>query len=211
VSVVHSFCDLEGDTPITGVIQATDGNLYGTAYTGGLNGGGTLFRLSLSGTFSKLYDFGPATGSQPRFPSRLMQARNGLFYGTSYRGGDAALQLGAIFSSTLSGSVSVLKNFLFAADSMQNPSPYAALNEKFIGIFYGVTNGSTSGSVFQYRVSSNSLTSIHNFVFGQAYYPKAGLTTGPDGNLWGQTTDGESTFFNRYGTIYSIQNLVPNP
>jgi uncharacterized repeat protein (TIGR03803 family) len=214
VSVVHSFCDLEGDTPITGVIQATDGNLYGTAYTGGPYYGGTLFRLSLSGTFTRLHDFGQATGSQPRYPSRLVQARNGLLYGTSYRGGqdvDVGSQPGTIFSSTLSGTVSVLKSFLFAADSMQNPSPYAALNEKFIGIFYGVTNGSTGGSLFQYRVSSNSLTSIYNFVFGQAYYPKAGLTTGPDGNLWGQTTDGESTFFNRYGTIYSIQNLVPNP
>jgi uncharacterized repeat protein (TIGR03803 family) len=210
VSVVHSFCNMDGDTPITGVIQATDGNLYGTAYTGGPYGGGTLFRLSLSGTFSKLHDFGQAIGSEPRYPSRLMQARNGLLYGTSYSGGDVVFQFGSIFSSTLSGSVTVLKSFFFADDGMQTPSPYAALNEKFTGVFYGVTYGN-AGSLFQYRASSDSLTSIYNFVYGKASYPKAGLTTGPDGNLWGQTTDGETTSFNRYGTIYSIQNLVPNP
>jgi len=208
VSVLYSFCGSDGSAPMTGVIQATDGNLYGTAYTGGAYSGGTLFRVTLGGVFTQLAAFG-STATQPKFPSRLIQGQDGLLYGTSYAGGDSTFGNGSLFSSTLAGAVTVRAAFINAG--MSNPSPYAALNERFTGVFYGVAAGSSAGNVFQFRASNNSITNIYTFVYGQASYPQAGLTLGDDGNLWGNTTDGQNLYIQRAGTIYNIQGLTANP
>ncbi|WP_431263151.1 choice-of-anchor tandem repeat GloVer-containing protein [Roseateles chitinivorans] len=203
VSTTHSFCGSEGTGPMTGVIQASDGKLYGTAYNGGDSNGGTLFSIDPANNgFSRLYSFGAANTPDPRFPSRLIQARDGLLYGTSYAGGNGA---GTIFSSTLTGAVTV-------RTAMQSsPSPWSALNERFIGVFYANSWGSDAGRLYQFRSSNNSLSTIHQFVFGDASWPKAGLTVGADGNLWSVTTDGESTWSGHYGTIFKIQFLTANP
>ena len=48
----------DGDDPAAGLVQATDGNLYGTAYEGGANSvGGTVFKITPSGTLTTLYSF----------------------------------------------------------------------------------------------------------------------------------------------------------
>lgn len=200
---VHDFCAQDGTEPITGVIQASDGKLYGTAYVGGEYGGGTLFSLTTSGVFTKLYAFG-ASPQLPIYPSRLIQAKNGLLYGTSYRGGsiysDVSQQPGTIFSSTLTGTVAVLQSMQSAA----NPYPFAALKEKYLNVLYGVSDGSDGGDVFQLRTATNAFTVIHRFTWGAGMWPKAGLADGPDGMLWGVTTDGEYTF-SVFGTMYSVQ------
>ena len=62
-TILYNFCTSGGTTcsnganPEGGVIQASDGNLYGTARAGGANKGGTVFSLSLSGTFKLIYTF----------------------------------------------------------------------------------------------------------------------------------------------------------
>jgi uncharacterized repeat protein (TIGR03803 family) len=204
VTTTHSFCGAEGSGPMTGVIQASDGKLYGTAYNGGDNAGGTLFSIDpASNGFARLYSFGSTT-TDPRFPARLVQARDGLLYGTSYRGGNAS-DTGTIFSSTLAGAVTV------RTVMPSNPSPWSALNERFIGVFYANSWGSDAGRLYQFRSSNNSLSTIHQYVFGGPSWPKAGLTVGADGNLWSVTTDGESTWSGYYGTIFKIQFLTANP
>lgn len=51
LTTVHSFDGLDGENPDAALIQATDGNLYGTTYAGGANGfiGGTVFKIAPSG------------------------------------------------------------------------------------------------------------------------------------------------------------------
>jgi uncharacterized repeat protein (TIGR03803 family) len=210
VAVLYSFCGQDGVNPMTGVIQSTDGNLYGTTYTGGAFSSGTLFRLTLAGTFTRLYDFG-SDATQPKFPSRLIQAADGLLYGTSYAGGDITFGKGALFSSTLAGVVTVRQRFANAPNGMSNPSPWAALNERFTGILYGITAGQNGGNIFQFRASNSTVTNIYNFAYPAASWPEAGLALGPDGNLWGNTTDSSNLFIRRAGTIYSIQSLTANP
>ena len=74
-----------GPSPVAGLIEATDGNLYGTTLNGGSAGSGTLFRISFSGAYEMLYSFNGATGIAPG--GTLMQDTNGMLYGTAGGGG----------------------------------------------------------------------------------------------------------------------------
>jgi len=55
VTLLHSFSGSNGSMPIGALVQASDGNLYGTCYSGGANGWRTAFRISTKGTFTKIY------------------------------------------------------------------------------------------------------------------------------------------------------------
>jgi uncharacterized repeat protein (TIGR03803 family) len=77
----------DGDIP-NGVIQATDGNFYGTTQSGGANGYGTIFQLTPAGVFTVLYNF--TAMSDGGYPvAQLLQGTDGKFYGTASYGGIA--------------------------------------------------------------------------------------------------------------------------
>jgi uncharacterized repeat protein (TIGR03803 family) len=209
-TVLHSFCTTDGWEPITGVIQASDGNLYGTVNQAGPSGYGVLFRMALNGTFTLLYGFG-ATPDGPAYPGRLMQASDGNLYGTSVRGGYQAPIYngpGTLFKSTLGGVVT-WTSFQWA--SMGPPSVTAGLKERFTGLLYGVTTFNDYGDVFQYRISNATLSKVAAFSARSTMSPTAGLTLGADGNLWGSTTDGSYDTGGYYGHLYKITSLTANP
>jgi len=92
LSILHNFTGGgDGNNPVGGVVQGTDGNLYGTNDLGGAFGWGVLFCYSPgpvpSGQtrFHVLHDFNPATGSSPQVS--LLQHTNGKFYGDTAVGG----------------------------------------------------------------------------------------------------------------------------
>lgn len=101
LTTLYSFCAQarcpDGAEPIGGVIQGTDGNLYGTTVAGG-NGYGTLFQLTPAGALTTLHTFcsQPACTDGYAPEASLMQATNGTFYGTTYNGGST--DAGTIFS-----------------------------------------------------------------------------------------------------------------
>jgi uncharacterized repeat protein (TIGR03803 family) len=92
-ATLYNFCSLpncaDGNGPYDQLIQATDGNLYGTTISGP-GGTGTIFQLTLEGGLTTLYNFclqlGCADGSVPQ--AGLVQATDGSFYGTTIHGGD---------------------------------------------------------------------------------------------------------------------------
>jgi uncharacterized repeat protein (TIGR03803 family) len=95
VSVLYSFTGgSDGATPSGGLMQATDGNLYGTTAAKGDYGYGTIFQISLSGQFQSLYSFNAAIGENPGPPP--LQHTNGLFYGSLPFG--STYGFGAIYS-----------------------------------------------------------------------------------------------------------------
>jgi uncharacterized repeat protein (TIGR03803 family) len=95
VSVMYSFTgNGDGANPSGGLIQATDGNLYGTTSAKGTYGYGTIFQISLSGSFQTLYSFSSAIGENPGPPP--LQHTNGLFYGSLPFG--STYGFGAIYS-----------------------------------------------------------------------------------------------------------------
>lgn len=66
------------------LIQASDGNLYGVAPSGGTFGDGTVFQINTNGLLAVLHSF---QGSDGANPFGLMQGRDGNLYGTTWEGG----------------------------------------------------------------------------------------------------------------------------
>ena len=61
LSTLYSFCSLlgcpDGAEPYAGLVQATDGNFYGTANLGGAYGFGAVFKITPSGKLTTLHSF----------------------------------------------------------------------------------------------------------------------------------------------------------
>ena len=85
-TLLHSFyVASDGGEPFAGLVQATDGNLYGANPYGGTHGKGTLYSISLDGTFSVLYNFDGTTGQQSE--TTPFQKTDGAIYGETLIGG----------------------------------------------------------------------------------------------------------------------------
>jgi uncharacterized repeat protein (TIGR03803 family) len=72
-------------SPYGGLVQATDGNFYGTTYQGGVAGNGDIFRITSKGQVTPLFDFDVTNGF--RSEVTLLQNTNGIVYGDTYEGG----------------------------------------------------------------------------------------------------------------------------
>jgi uncharacterized repeat protein (TIGR03803 family) len=84
--VLHNFGSAgDGTWPFAGLVQATDGNFYGTTAYGGVGDAGTIYRISPTGDFSVLHTFDQVNGSRP--VTTLVQHTNGILYGTTHLGG----------------------------------------------------------------------------------------------------------------------------
>jgi uncharacterized repeat protein (TIGR03803 family) len=86
---LYSFCSqatcADGETPVAGLVQATDGALYGTTELGGANASGTIFRISPTSTLTTLYSFCAQTncGDGGNTLAGLAQGTDGDFYGAA--------------------------------------------------------------------------------------------------------------------------------
>lgn len=101
-TVIHSFHGGEdgrdradGVNPSSRLIQASDGNFYGTTILGGAHGVGTVFRFNPAGVYSVIHSFG-ASDTGALYPgSALLQGSDGDLYGATHYGG--ANGLGTIY------------------------------------------------------------------------------------------------------------------
>jgi len=112
LTTLLDFNGADGAQPEGGLIQATDGNFYGTTAGGGSGtcsspvsyGCGTVFEITPTGTLTTLYSFCSQTtcadGEAPF--GALVQGTDGTYYGTTYWGGTATCAVnhgcGTVFS-----------------------------------------------------------------------------------------------------------------
>jgi uncharacterized repeat protein (TIGR03803 family) len=205
------------------LIQAADGNLYGTTAFGGAGtcsadrsavcspqaGGGTVFRISLGGALTTLHVFnGGSDGSQPY--SGVVQGADGSFYGTAAAGGAGS---GTVFRIRPDGTFTTLHTFTGGADGA---SPNAALIQASDGNFYGSTVYGTSnnaGTIFRIT-PGGAFTVLHTFtgysvpdaaprpgVPLDGAFPAAPLIQTADGSFVGVTAGGGSL---SGGTVFKI-------
>src|SRR5579872_3530376 len=112
LTTLYSFCSqsqcVDGSLPDAGLVQGTDGNLYGTTFWGGTQDQGTIFKITPSGSLTTLYSFctlaNCADGENPH--AGLVQASDGNFYGTTSAGGPT--NSGVIFRITPGGKLTPL-------------------------------------------------------------------------------------------------------
>jgi uncharacterized repeat protein (TIGR03803 family) len=144
---LHSFKGTDGGAPSGGLVQASDGNFYGTTKVGGTSGDGTVFKMTPAGTLTTLHSFDGTDGSGP--DGGLVQANDGNFYGTTFAGG--ANGDGTIFEITTGGALTTLHDFSGA----DGANPNAALLQATDGTFYGTTYaGGTSGDGTVFSLST---------------------------------------------------------
>jgi len=186
-SVLASFAaGTDSDRPAASVVQASDGNFYGTTYAGGTHGMGTVFKVTPSGSRAVLWSFG--SGTDGNFPkSSLIQGRDGNLYGTTSGGGQFGN--GTVFEITLTGTESVLWSFGSGTDGS---GPEAGLVEASDGNLYGVTSfGGTQSNGTLFKLTHAGVETVLSNLPGPL---GAGATNqliqATDGNLYGTTKFG---------------------
>src|ERR1019366_3720953 len=103
-TILHSFAAAgEGNSVVAPLIQASDGNFYGTSNGGGAHGLGTIFEISPSGDFTTVYNFQGSDGAAPQ--GALVEDGSGIFYGTTYAGG--ANNYGTVFKFQVPATLTV--------------------------------------------------------------------------------------------------------
>ncbi len=133
LTVLHTFKGgLDGAIPQAGLLLDADGNLYGTALSGGKTEHGTVFRIAKNGTYKVLHRFVESEGKNPN--GGLVADPAGNLYGTTQLGGNDAL--GTVFQLSPDGSLKVLHSFEALEDGA---SPLAGLFRDDKGHLYGTT------------------------------------------------------------------------
>src|SRR5580765_5072168 len=86
LEVLHTFTGgADGANPSSGLVQARDGNFYGTTSAGGAAGFGTVFRITSDRIFETVHAFTPPEGTASSFG--LVADADGSLYGTGRGGG----------------------------------------------------------------------------------------------------------------------------
>jgi uncharacterized repeat protein (TIGR03803 family) len=187
-TTLHSFSGTnDGGLIYAGLLQAADGNLYGTASYDSLFGSGTVFRLATNGTFTLLHQFNDTDGLSPR--SGVIQARDGAFYGLTHAGG--AHGDGTAFRITADGSLTTLYDFQSGQSNPVRPS--TALLQAHDGNFYatcGIGGIAQHGAIYR-LTPAGQLTTLYSFLGGRdGRYPLGGLLERKDGYFYGTTSYG---------------------
>ena len=139
LSPTPGFCQQPGGPP-QGLVQATDGNIYGV----GLNGGnsyidltaGTVFKIGSSGV-ETIYEFcSQANCADGALPNGLVEGNDGNFYGTTQKGG--ANGFGTFFKITPEGVLTTLYNFCSMESCVDGGNPFPIILGSD-GNFYGST------------------------------------------------------------------------
>ncbi|HEY4902636.1 MAG TPA: choice-of-anchor tandem repeat GloVer-containing protein [Candidatus Sulfotelmatobacter sp.] len=214
LTTLYSFCGqpnsqgicIDGDLPEAPLIQATNGNLYGTTVFGGADNQGTVFDITPAGKLSTLYSFcahaACADGAQPA--GALIQGADGNFYGTTTVGGIASAACpsgcGTIFKITSQGHLTRLHAFCIQAQCLDGSDPTAGLIQATDGNFYGTTasgGSGAAGTVFQIS-PAGTFTTLHSFDETDGQIPN-GLVQATNGSLYGTSvyggTSGDGTAF----------------
>jgi uncharacterized repeat protein (TIGR03803 family) len=213
LTTLYSFCVqtncTDGFFPGSWLVQAPNGDFYGTTLYGGANcvsegGCGTVFKITPSGTLTTLYNFCAESnctdGSAPR---GLLLAANGDFYGTTRL--DGANSAGTIFKMTLSGTLTTVYSFS-ASDEFGFVDIQAT-----DGNFYGTTHAggaNNAGTVFK-MTPSGTLTTLYSFCAQSGCADGSapvGLLQDTNGKFYGGTETGgtSSACTGGCGTIYSL-------
>ena len=203
VTTLYSFCAKtdcpDGAEPEGNLVQGMDGALYGHAMYGGSGNAGTIFKVTLAGKESVVYELnGTSVSSTP------VQGSDGNFYGTASGGTYSA---GQIYKLTTAGYFSTVYSFCsVVVSSVCTDGSYpqdSTLVEGTDGEFYGTTSSGGTGTGYSFPsgggtlfkiTTGGMLTTLHSFCSvtncADGAAPSSGVTLGSDGAFYGFATAG---------------------
>lgn len=222
--LLHLFDLTDGGNPRGALVEGVDGSFYGTTSGGGVDGLGTVFKITPDGTLTLLYSF---RSDGPREPGDLLLASDGNFYGSATtQGFGDQTQPGAIFRMTPDGTVTFIH-------TMQGTGSAISLIQASNGSLYGVSRpfpGGTRGTLFALTLdgafttlftfpawsTSNSFnpTSIMQGQDRRLYVTSGGGGVGNRGFAVGFTLDGAPTAgaqFNDDSPLYPLGRILQGP
>jgi uncharacterized repeat protein (TIGR03803 family) len=194
LTTLHSFDSTDGETPYGPLVQATNGNFYGTTQSG------NVYSVTSGGTFTTVLAAGAGGFA-------LIQATNGIFYGAG----------GSVYSVTSAGTLTTL----FTFDGADGSYPVGPLVQASNGNFYGTTTQGgahdlCNGEIFQgcgtvFEITpAGKLTVVDSFDASDGCYPNGSMIQATNGILYGTTVYGDSAggCYGTPGTIFSITSGV---
>jgi len=213
LTTLYSFCSLsdctDGANPQSGLVQANNGDLYGTTAEGGTPGtGGTVFKITPSGTLTTLYLFCTQSGCPDGYgPTGLVQTADGDLYGTAGGGGANDYDAGTVFKITPSGTLTTLYTFCTQSGCVDGKGPVGGLILAANGDFYGTTEqGGANGLGTVFKITpGGALTTLYSFCAQSGCpdgaQPVTALVQATNGDFYGTTSDGIDY---KTGTIFEI-------
>jgi uncharacterized repeat protein (TIGR03803 family) len=203
-TVLHSFAGAptDGADPKARLLLSRDGNLYGTTFSGGSGGSGTVFKLDIAtNTETVLYNFrGSIDGGNPF--GGVTQDTNGVLYGTTEVGGSPIRPYGCCRGTVFTldgGNMTVLYAFTGGNDGGTPASDLVLFN----GVLYGTTltgGPGQKGTLYSVNIATGSQSVVHGFTGkGDGSMPRGGLLMSPAGILFG-TAQGGGHF--KQGTVF---------
>ncbi len=204
----------DGQLPMCTISADKDGLLYGTTFLGGINGLGTLFRLSQNlstGVWAEevLLSFGGELGGANQAAGGVIINPLGTVYGSSYGGGSHGS--GTIYKATpnVNGiwTATVLHSFDGTTESGQ--PEFSLVYWK--GSYYGVSTMNGGGEVFKTNPSAThkqwDLSVLQNLSLIGGDIPLAGITISNARTIYGATAQGgiaSNNCGNGCGIVYKI-------
>jgi len=214
--VLHSFSGSDGAWHYGGLVEGSDGVLYGTTSGGGSAGMGTVFKLNKSGSgYSVLRSFS-TNGIDGQYPvAALVEGSDGGLYGTTRYGGTHGG--GTVLKLNKDGSAYSLLHSFDGFDA----GPQSALLRGSDGGLYGTTpygGNNNAGTIFKLNQDGSGYTVLLRFsTSGDSQNPIAALTEGSDGALYGTASygggyGGGAVFkVNKDGSLYSVLHSFNSP
>ena len=212
--IIYSFCTqancADGYYPTSAPVLGSDGNFYGAVGEGGSDsaydtGAGLVYKLTPGGKMTILYTFCTAAPClDGAFPTELMLASDGNFYGTTDGGGE--LEGGTIFRISPTGQFKVLYSFCSLENCADGWRPYFPPIQGSDGNFYGTTpiGGAQGAGAFYELTASGTYKVLYNFCQNESCtdgeIPNT-IVEDAKGNFFGSTSSGGSK---GYGDIFEI-------
>lgn len=214
--IVHEFIGDEGSIPLFGLeLVEIDSTLYGTSFSGGTNGNGTIYKVGLDGNgFTKLFDFQESTGAGPIAGMTL--GADGLLYGLTNR--DGGTRGGTLYRIDTEGVLfEILHDFSQENGNGAGPISKLILVDNWA---YGTTRAGGEnglGSIYRMDPQSGSFEFITSYNESSGYFTADRLLYASDGWLYGTTTSGgtedEGTIFRFLpgnDEIETLYHFTPN-